>query len=920
MRSAEGIQLGPISTRTKSSQSFFPYSHSQQIPHIHRRRGLEMDTVQTSAPYPDIPKPERPFGLKESKTYHPSVEEFADPIAYIESIRHDAEKYGVVKVVPPYGWKPNFSLDTERFTFKTRLQRVNQMEGVTRYKLTYVDQLRQYHAQQGRPFARLPQLDRRPIDLHRLAKAVKIRSGPKEITRKKQWAEVAREINGGDYSRKCTSASKTIKEKYFEIIDPFEQYVHKARKVSKSKAKKVTYEEQMSLCGDCDQQIQRGERGLLCHGDCERRYHRRCMGIDDQTKISRRWLCPYCLIRMGLEFGFDEGTTYTLRQFKKKADAFLEHYLQSHPLPENEGESMDLESHLEHEFWRLAGSLDETVEIEYGADTDSYSYGGGFPDTERHPTNLYARDPWNLRNLAYLPNNLLGAVQPDIPGMMVPWLYVGMTFSAFCWHVEDHFTYSINYNHWGATKTWYGIPASEATKFENAAKKLLPELFKISPDLLSHLVTILDPRKLVEEEVPVYVIDQRPGQFVVTFPRAYHAGFNHGFNLAEAVNFALPDWISFGEDAVETYKLTKRNPVFAHDQLLIEYALRHYNEYNTAEWLHEPLNRLITRELAQRKRIASTLNLEIVYEPFDRPDNLIQCKQCNTFSYLSQVISKCMPASLCHDHAEDRVSEICRCGKNCAYLRIRYPENILRNLMECTKTVADKAEEWILSVDRYFATVKNPDLDVLRMFCHEAMVNGYPVDLSSLASFIETAEEWTLEADVIFKRLNRHIWHVDEIGDEFLRKWDERVEKCISGVIFNRSAGRSKNGSVYCCCRSGDSKSFMIQCDKCDEWYHGTCVNAREGDYEEVDWTCPVCNGQTAYVGTEQIRQLLNRANELMCTPPMSKEFVRIATKLLSWVDGLPTANNGTHSINDLRKAWGMGIHLIHPHSSILKS
>lgn len=40
-------------------------------------------------------------------------------------------------------------------------------------------------------------------------------------------------------------------------------------------------------------------------------------------------------------------------------------------------------------------------------------------------------------------------------------------------------------------------------------------------------------------QVPVCRLQQLPGQFVVTFPKAYHAGFSYGFNCGEAVNFAV---------------------------------------------------------------------------------------------------------------------------------------------------------------------------------------------------------------------------------------------------------------------------------------------------------------------------------------------------------------------------------------------
>lgn len=46
-------------------------------------------------------------------------------------------------------------------------------------------------------------------------------------------------------------------------------------------------------------------------------------------------------------------------------------------------------------------------------------------------------------------------------------------------------------------------------------------------------------------------ITQEAGEFMITFPYGYHAGFNHGFNCAESTNFATLRWIDYGKVATQ---------------------------------------------------------------------------------------------------------------------------------------------------------------------------------------------------------------------------------------------------------------------------------------------------------------------------------------------------------------------------------
>lgn len=77
---------------------------------------LDFSTLRMSAPrIPNPPPRERPrmFDLEEAPVYHPTIEQFSQPMEYIERIARDAKDYGICKIVPPEGWRPPFSIDTE---------------------------------------------------------------------------------------------------------------------------------------------------------------------------------------------------------------------------------------------------------------------------------------------------------------------------------------------------------------------------------------------------------------------------------------------------------------------------------------------------------------------------------------------------------------------------------------------------------------------------------------------------------------------------------------------------------------------------------------------------------------------------------------------------------------------------------------
>ena len=58
-----------------------------------------------------------PAHLVEAPVYKPTEKEFRDPMKYIQSIRKEAEPFGLAKIIPPASFKPECNVDDDmRFT------------------------------------------------------------------------------------------------------------------------------------------------------------------------------------------------------------------------------------------------------------------------------------------------------------------------------------------------------------------------------------------------------------------------------------------------------------------------------------------------------------------------------------------------------------------------------------------------------------------------------------------------------------------------------------------------------------------------------------------------------------------------------------------------------------------------------------
>ncbi|KAH8329728.1 hypothetical protein KR067_003833 [Drosophila pandora] len=519
-----------------------------------------------------FPRHDDPTQMVEAPIFRPTEKEFADPIEFIERITPIAARFGICKIIPPASFKPECRISDEmRFTaYNQYVHKMLHRWGPSAKELSAI---KKYLATQSIVMNHPPWIGGMEVDLPRLYHTVQELGGLKEVIEKKKWSRVAEEM--------CIP--KLAQDRVTKLDDIYCKYLLPYDTLSPAERQKL-FDEVEADWAKREARARRNADRFVNTESVSNEEDDVSSDEDEESEEEIDGVSMECIVK---------GRSMPLSQFYRIARNTMALWFKSTDPTVNE---------VEAEFWRHVAVRDSHVCVHSGS-IDSSGWGYGFPSPgPKGKGSNYARHPWNLKVLTNNAGSVLRSLGP-VMGVTVPTLHVGMLFSACCWYRDPHGLSWIEYLHTGASKLWYGIPDDQSANFRAALTSLIPTHCQNKTIWLPCDTVMVPPHMLTDRGVSLCRIEQKPGEFIVVFPRAYTSSLATGYVVSESVYFATMSWLDLAKDDFRDIHESCEPAMFSLEQLL--FALG-YDQRVNSEALHQMLpmlNEVCEKESAAREQL-----------------------------------------------------------------------------------------------------------------------------------------------------------------------------------------------------------------------------------------------------------------------------------------------------------------------------
>jgi len=469
-------------------------------------------------------------------------------------------------------------------------------------------------------------------------------------------------------------------------------------------------------------------------------------------------------------------------------DEFFEIHLryQSRLLPSNEFVNDD---ELINKYWELVTDKFSNFNVESASNLSTTIYGSGFPTmTEINQyDSKYVTSPWNLNNLPINEKGLLRYLVNENESITKPELDIGMLYSTQSWATEDHFLYSADYQHLGASKIHYFISPQDYEKFETLVKKYsktlesnpiskivmddFPEpiasdvletikisnqfgqrsnttnsnfqkFYNKSSEKIQFNSDLLIPLSILKENnINIYYTLQKPGQFIIKFPKSYSCSISLGFNLNEHVNFASVSWIDHALDGEKWLQNQGLPPCFSFFQLLTTIA----EDSKDSTLLKKVLpfyNELIDSQFELRSQLKSTIsNLKTISNKFDyiSDDNLSNCFPTKIVAWQGKDSFNLQPENFIklYENGEFENDDFR------FEMHVYYTDDRLKIFQRTLSTYAQTPKDWVNKFEELLTSNSKPSIRSLKTLLGESeRIKGKITEAEVLKIYLNDANLW----------------------------------------------------------------------------------------------------------------------------------------------------------------------------------